>query len=117
MTPEAQQLAQALLDHHRKVCRLQSVETSNTESCLIAYGDLCAQAGLSHLKPRVGKYLREVAQCCQDNGWLPLNPVAAHHDTQRPGHGCDRAPGCHRETWEKEVAAVINFAGYPDFIS
>jgi len=117
MTPEAQQLAQALLDHHRKFCRLQSVETSNTESCLIAYGDLCERAGLSHFKPRVGKYLREVAQWCHDNGWPPLNALAVNHDTQRPGQGYDRAPGCNRETWQDEVAAAINFAGYPDFIS
>src|SRR5262249_11979412 len=117
MTPEAQQLAQALLDHHRKFCRLQSVETSNTESCLIAYGDLSDLPGVSQLKPMVGKVLLEVAQRFQNNGWPPLNALAVNHDTQRPGQGYDRAPGCNRETWQDEVAAVINFAGYPDFIS
>ena len=40
MSPEAQKLAQALLDHHRKFCRVQS---ASLDSCLIAYGDLCEQ--------------------------------------------------------------------------
>ena len=48
MSPEARKLAQALLDHHRKVCRLQSKASPSIDSCLIAYGDLCEQAGLSH---------------------------------------------------------------------
>ncbi len=111
MSPEAQKLAQALLDHHRK-----SKAGSSTDSRLIGYDDLCEQAGLPHLKATVGKYLREVAQWCHDNGWPPLNALAVNHDTQRPGRGYDRAPGCKRETWQDEVAAAINFAGYPDFI-
>jgi hypothetical protein len=116
MSPEAQKLAQALLDHHGKVCRPQSQVGSSVDSCLIAYGDLCERTGLPHLKPTVGKYLRQVAEWCHDNGWPPLNALAVNRDTKRPGRGYDRAPGCKLETWQDEVAAAINFAGYPDFI-
>ncbi|HSE90215.1 MAG TPA: hypothetical protein VLJ79_28665 [Candidatus Binatia bacterium] len=117
MSPEAQKLAQALLDHHRKVCRLQSEASPSLESCLIIYGDLCEKAGLSHLKPNVGKFLREVAQWCHDNGWPPLNALAVNHDTRRPGHGYDNAPGCSLERWQDDVAACIRFTDYPDVIS
>ena len=117
MTPEAQLLGQALLHHRRKFCRLQSGETPNKDSCLIVYGDLCERAGLPHLKPIVGKFLREVAQWCHDSGWPPLNALAVNYDTQRPGRGYDDAPGCSLKGWQEELAAVINFAGYPDLIS
>jgi hypothetical protein len=118
MSPEAQKLAQALLEHHRNVCRrLQKTTAPSIESCLIVYGDLCERAGLSHLKANVGKFLREVAQWCHDNGWPPLNALAVNHETRRPGRGYDRAPGCSRERWQDEVTACINFAGYPDLIS
>jgi hypothetical protein len=110
MSPEAQKLAQALLDHHRKFCRLQS---ASLDSCLIAYGDLCEQAGLSHLKPNVGEFLREIAQWCHDNGWPPLNALAVNHDTHRPGRGYGSAPGCSLERWQDDVAACIDFADYP----
>jgi hypothetical protein len=114
MSPEAQKLAQALLDHHRKVCRSQSRPNQAAESCLIAYGDLCNQAGLSQIKPNVGKFLREIAQWCYDRSWPPLNALAVNHETHTPGRGYDSAPGCSREHWEDEVTACINFAGYPD---
>jgi hypothetical protein len=118
MSPEAQKLAQALLEHRRNVCRrLEKTTAPSIESCLIVYGDLCEQAGLSHLKANVGKFLREVAQWCHDNGWPPLNALAVNHETRRPGRGYDRAPGCSRERWQDEVTACINFAGYPDLIS
>jgi hypothetical protein len=117
MTPEAQKLARALLDHHRKVCRSQSKPSPSVESCLIVYEELCEQAGLSHLKPTVGKFLREIAQWCHDNGWPPLNALAVNYQTRRPGRGYDGAPGCSREHWEDEVTACINFGGYPDFTS
>jgi hypothetical protein len=116
MSPEAQKLAQALLEHHRSVCR-RFQTTASIESYLIVYGDLCEQAGLSRLKPNVGKFLREVAQWCHDNGWPPLNALAVNHETREPGSGYDRAPGCSRERWQDEVMACINFAGYPDSMS
>ena len=117
MSPEAQKLAQALLDHHKKVCRSQKKTSPSVQSCLIAYGDLCEQAGLSHLKRNVGKFLREVAQSCLDNGWPPLNALAVNHDSRRPGHGYDGAPGCSLAHWEDEATACIKFADYPALIS
>lgn len=113
MSPEAKKLAQALLDHHRKVWRPQSKASPSLESDLIAYGELCEQAGLSHLKPSVGKFLREIAQWCHDNGWPPLNALAVNHETCRPGHGYDGAPGCSLERWQDQAAACIRFADYP----
>jgi hypothetical protein len=117
MSPEAQKLAQALLDHHRKVCRTRSGEISTTDSCLITYGALCECAGLLHLKPAAGKYLREIAQWCHDNGWPPLNALAVNHDSRTPGHGYDGAPGCSLAHWKDEATACIKFAGYPAIIS
>jgi len=117
MTPEAGALAQALLSHRRKICRSQGSEPTAIDGCVIAYGDLCERAGLPHLKPTVGKYLREVAQWCDDNGWPPLNALAVNHETRRPGRGYDGAPGCSLERWQDEVTACINFTGYPDSIS
>ena len=117
MSPEAQKFAQALLDHHRKFCRSQSREISSSDSCLITYDALCECAGLLHLKPTVGKYLREIAQWCHDNGWPPLNALAVNHDTHRPGRGYSGAPGCSLERWQDEVTACIEFADYPDVIS
>jgi hypothetical protein len=117
MSPEARALTRALLDHHRKVCRLQSKRSPGVESCLIGYGDLCAQAALSYLKPNIGKSLREIAQWCHDNGWPPLNSLAVNHDTRRPGHGYGSAPGCSLDRWQDDVTACISFAGYPTEIS
>ena len=117
MTSDARALAQALLDHHRKVCRSHSGHNPSIDSCIIPYGDLCGQAGKPHLKPTVGKFLREIAAWCHENGWPPLNSLAVNHETRRPGHGYDSAPGCSREHWQDEVTACITFAGYPNSIS
>jgi hypothetical protein len=117
MSPEAQKLAQALLDHHKKVCRLQTEATAGVDSCLVTYGDLCERASLSHLKPSVGKFLREVAQWCLENGWPPLNALAVNHDTGKPGHGYDGAPGCSLARWEDEATACIKFGAYPARVS
>jgi hypothetical protein len=117
MSPEAQKLAQALLDHHRKVCRSQSSENLSVDSSVITYEDLCERAELPHVKPTVGKYLREIAQWCHDNSWPPLNALAVNHDTRRPGHGYDAAPGCSLERWQDEATACIRYAGYPHVVS
>jgi len=114
MTAEARALARALLDHRRRVS--VAGQSRDSESCAISYGHLCERAGLPHLKPTVGKYLREIAEWCHDNGWPPLNALAVNHETRRPGRGYDGAPGCSRERWEDDVIACINFADYPDVI-
>jgi hypothetical protein len=117
MSPEAQKLAQALLDHHKQVCRLQNKGRASMDSCLIAYGDLCERASLSHLKPNVGKFLREIAQWCHDQNWPPLNALAVNHHSRRPGRGYDGAPGCSLARWEDEATACIKFVEYPALAS
>lgn len=117
MSPEARKLAQALLDRHKEACRPQTEAGTSVDSCLVTYGDLCERAGLPHLKPNVGKFLREVAQWCHDKNWPPLNALAVNHETRRPGRGYDSAPGCNQERWQDEVTACITFAGYPNSIS
>jgi hypothetical protein len=117
MSPEARALTQVLLDHHKKFCRSQSGEVSSTDFCLITYGALCECAGLPHLKPTVGRFLREIAEWCHANGWPPLNTLAVNHDTRRPGRGYDGAPGCSLERWQDEAAACIKFAGYPERVA
>jgi hypothetical protein len=116
MTPEAERLAQALLDHHRQVCRSKREETRGVDSCLIAYGDLCERAGLPEIKSTAGKFLREVAEWCHQNRWPPLNSLAVNHETRRPGRGYDRAPGCSLERWREDVARCVQFTGYPEVV-
>lgn len=113
MTPEARALAQALLDRRQTFRRSRSDQGIPIESCLISYGDLCKNAGLPHLTPTVGKFLREIAGWCHDNGWPPLNSLAVNHQTRIPGLGYDAAPGCHLKSWRDEVEACIDFDGYP----
>jgi hypothetical protein len=117
MTFEARALAQALLDHHKRSCRPLRKATPNIESCLITYGSLCEEAGLPHLKPTIGIYLREIAQWCHENGWPPLNSLAVNHESHRPGRGYNAAPGCNLERWSDQVSACVSFADYPDAIS
>jgi hypothetical protein len=114
VSPEARAAAHVLLDHHRRFCRSRSAESSNFDLCLISYGELCERAGISHLKPTLGKFLREIAQWCHENGWPPLNSLAVNHETRMPGHGYDQAPGCSLIHWREEVEASIEFDGYPE---
>lgn len=114
MTREAQALAQALLDHHKRL-RCGGVDVAKIlESRLFSYGDLCERAGLPHLKPKVGKWLREIALWCHENGWPPLNALAVNHKTLRPGSGYGEAPGCNLDHWGDQVAACMGFTGYPE---
>jgi hypothetical protein len=114
MTPEALALAQVLLVHRKQHCRSQDSTAGITETCLITYSDLCERVELPHLTPAAGKFLREIAQRCHENGWPPLNSLVVNHETRKPGHGYDSAPGCSLKNWRDEVAACLNFSGYPD---
>jgi hypothetical protein len=116
MSPEARALGQALLDHHKHVCP-PLAENPDIDLFLISYGDLCERAGLPHIKPTAGKFLREIAQWCHENHWPPLNALAVNHDTRSPGHGYDNAPGCSLEHWPEQMIACISFLDYPDRVS
>ena len=116
VTREARALTQALLAHHKRL-RCRRIDDSKTlESCLLSYGDLCDQAGLARLKPEPGKFLREIAYWCHENGWPPLNSLAVNHQSRRPGHGYDSAAGCSLEYWRDQAAACIGFNGYPESV-
>jgi hypothetical protein len=117
LTPEARALAETLLRRLRDARRRTGGKDADLEACLIAYGDLCERAGISHLKPEVGRYLREIAQWSHDNGWPPLNALAVNHETRKPGHGYDGAPGCSLAGWPDQVSACVSFKGYPDVVS
>jgi hypothetical protein len=114
VSPQARALAQALLDHHQSVRRSRSDQNANIDSCLISYGDLCENAALPCLKAASGKFLREIAQWCHENGWPPLNALAVNYRTRKPGHGYADAPGCSLAHWRDEAEAAIDFDGYPD---
>jgi len=112
MSPEARALAKVLLNHHGEVVRRHG--EASPDSCLISYGVLCDTAGLSYLSRNPGPLLREIAEWCHNNGWPPINSLAVNHLTRMPGEGYDKAPGCSRLNWPKEVEACIRFSGYPD---
>jgi hypothetical protein len=116
MTREARALAQALLQHHKRVCRRALGSVPPVESCVMTYHDLCARAGIPELKNGIGAFMREIALWCYRNGWPPLNALAVNRATQMPGRGYDRAPGCSLANWRTEVIACINFSGYPDTV-
>jgi hypothetical protein len=117
LTPEARALAETLLHHLKGVRRARGSEDLNIAACLVTYGDLCERAGVSHLKPEVGRYLREIAKWCHENGWPPVNALAVNYDTRKPGGGYDAAPGCSLVNWLDQVSACVTFEDYPDVVS
>jgi hypothetical protein len=116
MTSEARAVAQALLEHHKRL-RPALSEQLVVDSSVITYAELCERAGLPQIKPIIGKFLREIAQWCDENGWPPLNSLAVNHETRKPGHGYDSAPGCSLEHWSEQVIACISFSSYPDRVT
>ena len=112
MSPEAEALAQALLDQHKDVCR-QPGAPSSVDSCLVTYGELCSRARVPYLTHKVGHFLQQVAHWCEENGWPPINALAVNQETRMPGGGYDGAPGCNLLEWPTEVKACIEFRGYP----
>jgi hypothetical protein len=113
MTPEAEALAQSLLDHHRAVCWPRRGSKPAIVSCLLTYAVLCDHAGVPHLTRAVGPFLREVAEWCEGNGWPPLNALAVNRETRMPGDGYDGAPGCSLLAWPDEARAAVDFERYP----
>jgi hypothetical protein len=98
MSGEARALANVLLDHHRRICRPRRL-TSNAVTpdavyqSTITYGDLCARAGVPYLTRAVARFLAEIADWCNANGWPPLNSLAVNAQTRVPGEGYDGAGG------------------------
>jgi hypothetical protein len=86
------------------------------EQSVIFYGNLCERAGLPFLTHGVGRFLGEIAEWCEENGWPPLNALAVNRATGMPGEGYDGAAGSDLLHWPQQVRACMVFAGYPDTI-
>ena len=79
----------------------------------IAYGELCARAGVPHLTRVVGGFLLEIAEWCQAAGFPPLNSLAVNSESGMPGDSYDGAGGFAIIDWPADVDACIRFRGYP----
>jgi hypothetical protein len=113
MSPEATALAQALLDHHRRVCLVAGVPIPSPDSCVIPYKELCERAGVEFLTRSVGIFMGEIAEWCAANGWPPLNSLAVNGETRMPGYGYENAVGCSILDWPVQIEMCIGFRGYP----
>lgn len=119
MTDEARVLLNELLRQHENVCRelgpiaSADVTASMINRGVITYGTFCERAGVPFLTHSVGKFLGEVAEFCNDEGWPPINALAVNSETRMPGEGYDGASGCTIALWPEEVRKCIAFGGYP----
>lgn len=113
MKPESRTMGQVLLDHHRSHCVRHDGTIPPCDSCLITYGQLCAEAGVPHITRTPGPFLLEIAQWCASKGWPPLNALAVNAESRMPGDNYDLAPGCSLLNWPEEVDSCIRFRGYP----
>jgi hypothetical protein len=113
MSPIARALTRVLLEHNGEVCVGHPFRPPIIDRCVIAYGDLCRRAGYPAIERNVGRYLQEVAVCCAERGWPPLNSLAVNQETHMPGDNYDVAPGCSLLGWPGEAERCITFGGYP----
>lgn len=119
LSPEAQVIFRELLRHHERVCRqpgtrkTEDVTDGMISRCVLPYGNLCELAGVAFLTHCVGRYLGEIAEWCDLNGWPPWNALAVNNETRMPGDGYDGALGCHILEWPEEIRRCIAFRGYP----
>jgi hypothetical protein len=114
MKAESISMFQELLDHHRLVCVRADGTSPPRSACVISYGELCSRAGVPHLTRYPGRFLQEIAECCHENHWPPINSLAINAEEGHPGSHYDVAPGCSLLNWPAEVDASIAFLGYPD---
>lgn len=112
MTPTAQALADVLLAHRTAAVALHPPgKRIITSRYVIAYGDLCAKAGVPHLTRTVGVFLQEIADWCDQHGVPPLNSLAVNGDV--PGDGYDGAGGFTIVQWPNDLEACIRSDNYP----
>ncbi|MCZ2153397.1 MAG: hypothetical protein LC114_05780 [Bryobacterales bacterium] len=123
MTAEATAIAKVLLRHHSQHCGAyegvipKSITDTTVAQCVIFYGSLCERAGVPFLTHGVGRFLGEIAEWCEENGWPPLNSLAVNRATGMPGVGYDGAPGSDLLHWPEQVRKCIVFDGYPETIA
>ena len=120
MTGEARSIVRVLLARHAQRCRplhlqADSITRDDINHCTIPYLELCENAGVPYLLRSVGRFLEEIAEWCQANGWPPLNSLAVNRQNEQPGDGYDGAADgyCSLLRWPEEVRSCIAFEGYP----
>lgn len=113
----AQTLAQALLDHHRDVCRVvknrndKALTDDDVDSTLIRYGVLRSKTNVRLPAIGFGRPLCIIAEWCRRNGWPPINSLVVS-SKGKPGSDYSRAPGC-GGSWEADVRKCICWKRYP----
>lgn len=117
MRRESKLLANALLDHHRKVVKAKPPGKKIIEvHYTIPYGKLCAAAGVPHVLPVVSQFLLEVAEWCAELDYPALNALAVNASTGIPGEGYDGAGGFTIVDWPGEVERCVRWSAYPQSI-
>jgi hypothetical protein len=121
MTPIANKIGNALLEHHKEHC--SGIDTlpepatgENVRGFTITYGNLLRKAAVEdHLLPRsVGPYLDELAAWSIENEFPPINALAVRAEDGIPGFGFNDAEGC--SNWSVQVRKCISFK-YPATIA
>ncbi len=114
MRAESVKLGQALLNHHlAKTSAFPPGKRLTVSKYTIAYGDLCAAAGVPHLIKVVGNFLQDIAEWSSNNGHPPLNALAVNGTSGIPGEGYDGAGGFKAINWAVDVEKCIRCTGYP----
>lgn len=117
MRPESIALLQALLDHHSRACAPVNGRFPRREDCVIAFGDLCDDAGTRHILRSIGMFLLEIAEWCAARRHPPINALAVQAETGLPGDNYDVAPGCTLLGWPQEADNVIAYRGHPETVA
>jgi hypothetical protein len=114
VTLEARKLCQVLLDWHQAKTVAHPVgKKVLLKLYTIPYGDLCNAAGVPHVLMVVGKFLQEIAEWCEAEGFPPLNSLAVNSRTGIPGDGYDGAGNFYIVDWPRDAEACVRFADYP----
>ena len=120
MTAEATAIARVLLKRHNELCRAfngltpEKVTDRMVEQSVVSYGDLCERAGAPFLTHSVGRFLDEIGEWCQDNGWPLLNSLAVNRETGIPGFGYEGSHGGDLLLWPDQVRRCMVYGGYPE---
>jgi hypothetical protein len=101
MTPEAQRLAEKLLQHQKQM----------RQEILLSYEDLCIKAKVPFNRKTVGGFLREVANWCEDNNLPPTNALVVGKGRGKPGVNYENAPGG-KDPWPETVGICLT-SKYP----
>ena len=118
MTEVTRRLFRVLLKRHKRLCQGLGVTAENVTDemirrSVIYYGDLCREARVSIAPIGIGRYMDEVGETCEANGYPLLNALAISKKFLKPGSGYDGAHGGNLTLWRKQVRDCIAFT-YPD---